>query len=337
MKSNQIRNIIFLLIILVAGYLVYTQKTKTVDKLEDHPLMKDRDFAYKNIDEINIIAIKRPNYPLIVLNRKGDDWVINQKFAANTPTVNHTLQVLKKMQMKYIPPASMKETIAADIKKNGIEVKLFTDSITLVKHYFVGTEFGDGSDTPVLMKGAEQAFMMYLPGLDGSIRRRLNFNMNDWRSKVIISENPDLIKKVMVVYPRDESSNFTAVRYNENFKLFDFQNKEIPNKTPNQNTIAAYLDFFKEIIGESNETENIERPRIVKGIPFAIIKITTDDNLEKEYKFFSLLDLTSEQQITSPKNMSIDNKYFGTTPDNNFILLQHKVVGKLFQPIWYFF
>ena len=319
----------------IAAYLLIKKPHSELNT--NDPYLKEREFAYKDFENINYISLKRPEYPILVFKKTGRKWIINNKWEANEQTMNGLIQVLSKMEMKYVPPKSMLKTISEDIKKNGIEVKLYSDSVKLERHYFVGSEFGDGTDTPVLMANGKQPFMMSLKGLDGSIRRRMNFNLPEWRTKVIFQEVPEKLKKISVEYPQDPTSGFTLLRFNNDFKVFDHAGKEVLIKNPNANTISAYFDFYNNISGESNETENPERKNIVKQPVFALIKLVSVDNIERKYSFYSALDMVSESKTQSPNSIDPDNRFFVTTYDNNFVMGQQRVLGKLFQSIWYFF
>jgi hypothetical protein len=222
-----------------------------------------------------------------------------------------------------------------DIQKNGLEVKLYQGQ-EKVRHYSVGTEFGDGSDTPFLMNGEEQPYMMYLPGFDGSVRRRMNFNMAEWRSKIVFEENPDMIKSLEVNYLQDKKSSFTITRFNEGFKIINGEGK-LDSRTVNNNTVSAYLDFYREIYAEYNDTDNPERPNILKTQRFCIITIIYKDNTQRIFDFYSYGDLLGDFVTTSPSDINPDNKFFVLSPEKELFLLQQRVVGKVLQPIWFFF
>jgi hypothetical protein len=336
MTKNLILGILASVLLGIAAILYFKNNDQSKDNFVD-PYLEKANFAYEKIDEIATIYIKRPNYPLLVFKKPSGKWVINDRFPANDETMVHLLAVLQRMKVKYIPPTSMNQTLQDDIKKNGIEVKLFKEDNSLVKHYFVGTDFGGGTDTPVMNSGDNQPFMMQLAGLEGTIRNRLNFGLAEWRTKTVFEENADEIKKIKVDYPQDEKSGFTLLRFNDNFKVLDFQGNELVDKTANQNTIGAYFDFFTNIRGESNETENSNRNAIIKNKPFAVIKIVSSDNLERKYEFIPALDLLTDTRTVSPNDVNPDNKYFVTTYNNNFLLVQHRIAGKFLKPIWYFF
>ncbi|HMP29197.1 MAG TPA: hypothetical protein PKD85_06340, partial [Saprospiraceae bacterium] len=150
-------------------------------------------------------------------------------------------------------------------------------------------------------------------------------------------ENVTKIKKITVEYPQEPQYGFTLLRYNDQYKVLDYENKEITIKKPNQKIIESYFDFYTSVRGESNETENPERKVIEARPKFAIIKIVSDDNIERRYRFYAVLDMISEIKTTSPNKIDPDSRFFITTYDQNFILGQQAVIGKLFQSVWYFF
>ena len=334
-RSSKILIIVFVLLSLITGYFVINQK-KSEDPVFVDPLLKDRDFAVQNMDEIERIAIKRKKYPPLIFSKMEGKWVINDRYKVNEETMPHLLAVLKGVKMKYIPPVNMQKTIIKDIAQNGIEVMLYNGEKEVVKHYFVGSEFGDGSDTPFLMKGSAQPFMMFLPGLDGSVRRRLNYNIGEWKSKIVFEEEVDKIKKIEMNYPQDRTSGFTITKYNDGYKILNADN-EVTNRTPNQNTMAAYFDFFSYIRGESNESDNPERKRIVASPVFCKLSIVYTDNTTKSFTFYSMGDLTGDFVTKSPGNVHVDNKFFIEMPDGELLLAQYRVLNKIMKPFWYFF
>jgi hypothetical protein len=335
-NKNSLLLLLFLVVSAIAYFMVNRQPKDMLEQIDD-PYKIQRDFAYPEFEKINYIYLKRPKYPLLVFRRKGNEWIINKRYPASEETMTAFINVLKRMELKYIPPNSMLQTIQDDIKKNGIEVKLYSDSVTLEKHYFVGSEFGDGTDTPVILAKGKQPFMMQLKGLDGSIRRRMNFDLQEWRSKVIFNENVSKIKKITVEYPQEPQSGFTLLKFNDEYKVLDYENKEITIKKPNQKTIEAYFDFYTNVRGESNETENPERKLIESKPKFAIIKIVSVDNLERRYYFTAMMDMVTDVKTTSPNRIDPDSRFFVSTYDKNFVLGQQRVIGKLFQSVWYFF
>jgi hypothetical protein len=335
-NKNTTLGLLLLILSALASYLIWKNRASETTNYVD-PYLEKANFAYPQIQDISHISIKRPDYPLLVFRKMGNDWIINDRYLANDETMPHLLAVLQRMSVKFIPPESMKSTILKDIRKNGIEVKLYKDQNQIIRHYYVGTDFGGGKDTPVLMAGGDQPFMLQLAGLDGSIRNRLNFGLAEWRSKIVFRENTSEIKKIKVEYPQDPKSGFTIMRFNDRFKILDNNGSEIKNKVPNQNTLSAYFDFFADIRGESNETENPQRSNISSRPKFAVIKIVSSDNLERSYSFTSAIDLMSDIKTISPNDLHPDNKYFVATPDNNFILVQQRIAGKILKSIWYFF
>lgn len=319
----------------IASVFIFTNKevnqTASID-----PLIKDRDFGYKDIEKLTTIVINRKKYPLLVFKKEGNSaWILNDKFPVNEATMPHLLATLKGLKMKYIPPKSMLETIKKDLEMDGIEVKLFVGN-DLVKHYTIGTEFGDGSDTPFVMMGSNQPFMMQLPGLNGSVRRRFIFDIDDWKSKTIFKEDPAMIKKITVAYPNDVNSGFSLIHQTDDFSILD-ANGKAPDRKMNKNTISSYFDFFTELVGESNESENPERKNILKREPFCVITIVMEDNSLKEYVMHSMSNILGDHIVTGPRDIHPDNKYFVLMPNQQLILAQQRVIGKVIRPYWYFF
>ena len=334
---KNIKTILLILLIVTAGVAAYylSKGTSKSKELESTTLTADRGFSFYEIEKITTISLKRKDYPELVFTKKGNEWLINNKFRANMETMKYFITVLKGVTMKYIPPNSMVENLKNDINKNGIVVKLYQGD-EKVRHYSVGTEFGDGSDTPYMMEGGDQPYMMYLPGFDGSVRRRMSFNMAEWRSKIVFEEDPEMIKSLEVNYLQDKKSSFTITRFNDGFKITNGAGQLDP-RTVNNNTVGAYLDFYRDIRAEYNDTDNAERPNILKNQRFCTITIIYKDNNQRSFDFYSYGDLLGDFVTTSPSDINPDNKFFVLSPEKELFLLQQRVVGKILRPIWFFF
>lgn len=335
MKNNKVILIVALIVSAAIAFYFLSKGTSKTKELESTMVTADRGFSFKEIDKITTISLKRKDYPELVFTKKGDEWIINNKFRANLESMKYLLTVLKGVTLKYIPPNSMVPTLKKDIEKNGIVVKLYQGE-EKVRQYSVGTEFGDGSDTPYLMEGEDQPYMMYLPGFDGSVRRRMSFKMAEWRSKIVFEENPDMIKSLEVNYLQDKKSSFTITRFNDGFKITNGEGKLDP-RTVNNNTVSAYLDFYRAISAEYNDTDNPERPNILNKQIFCTITIIYKDNTQRSFDFYSYGDLLGDFETISPSDINPDNKFFVLSPEKELFLLQQRVVGKVLQPIWFFF
>lgn len=297
----------------------------------------DREFAYANIEEIHTIEMDRPKYPKQIFTRKGIGWILNDKYDVNDGVFNNFLIVLKKISIDYIPTKAATEVILNDNKSNGIKISLYDKSGKKVRSYTVGTETANGLGTPFVMEGSRQPYIMVLPGLEGSVRRRMTFDINEWKNKDIFHEKAEDLQSFEISYPKDKNSSFKIVHNNNGYEVVNPDVPSAPRRPTNQKTVSFYLDNLKKIEGEYNDENNSNKPEILKFSPFCIVKINYKNGQRKVLNFISYMDLSNGGETTSPNQIHEDNKFFISTSEGQFLLCQYRVLKYVLKPNMYFY
>lgn len=336
MKLNSTSILAFVLIILaVTAFFLYKKNGNSKEMESKGFAPSESQFAIPDLESIATISINRALYPELVFKRHSTGWKINNRFEANDVTMNYFLAVVKGVSMKYIPPKSAYDNLMADFKKNGIVLQFFDVNGKKLKQYTVGTELGDGSDTPFIMEGANQPYIVHLPGMDGSVRRRMNHNIDEWKSIIIAQEDPNSISKLKVTYPLDTPSSFTIIKKDDGYQLISATGKDLTDLA-NQNTIRSYLDGFAEVLGESNESGSGRKDEIIAQPLFAKIEIKRSNGEHKILEFYSFIDMSRGEHTTSPNQVNPDNKFFVNIDKSDFILGQYRVLQKIIKAEWFF-
>ena len=331
MKKNGILIILFILLAVIAYYLV-NQKGNT--KYSD--LTKDRLFKVEDMSTVGKISLKHQKYPTIVFNKDGNVWRMNNGSEVSEFTFNDFLSLLNKVDINYIPAKAMSEAIIKDLPKNGIDIKIWNTDGELIRDYIVGSEMADASGTPFMVRGASQPYVMRIPGFVGSIRTRLVKEMNEWESKDIYTYKSENIESVDVLYHRDQEASFKIQKDGEDYLVLEYNSSE-PIETPNQKTVKAYLDRYSYIIAEYNDSENPEKENIKSHPIFATITVRLKSGEESKIDFYSYTDIAANTVTKSPKDIHPSNKFFADMSNGEFMLVQQRVIWPIFRTYKYFF
>lgn len=314
-----------LAVLIIGSGLLYWMKGSPEELGMD---VSDRRFRIDNIDEVGAFSIERVNYPKIVFTRKPDGWYLNNGRKAREEAPAYILNTMKGLTLKYIPNRAGSEVIKKSLAKTGIKVQFFDRKSKLMKSFFIGTEMGDGSGTAFLMEGAEQPYVLFVQGASFSIRTRFLYGMNEYESKDIFVEKANDIEMVEIKYPYDKPSSFTLKK-----KLLGWEitNPYTGTKLPklNEKLIEPYLGGFANIVAEYNDGNNPNREMILRQPIFCEITVLKKDGTKKHVTAYSLANIEFKQNKYSPKEVGEDTRFEVLTDNNEFMLIQHRVIGKV--------
>jgi len=164
MKKTVVLLILFLAIGGFTFYLTSKKDTKTT------LLTEARNFAVEDINQVHKIFIADRNGKNITLERKKGYWQLNGKHRANPNAVGTLLNTIQKLKIKYTPPRTAIKNIINDIATNNIKVEIYNQNGEKLKSYYVGGVTNDELGTHMIKEDAEEPFVTYVPGFEGSLR-----------------------------------------------------------------------------------------------------------------------------------------------------------------------
>jgi hypothetical protein len=256
-----------------------------------------------------------------------------------TSAINNLLETVEKIQILYIAPDAAKENIMRDITRNGVLARFFDKNGKKILGYQVGTSSADGQGTNIIMEESDQPYVVHIPIWEGHLLPRYMTKEEDWRDRAVFASEFENIKSVSIDYPKQQKFSFKLEK-DENGKYS--VNPLNPTTTrmrgmPNQSNIKRYLGHFKRLEAEAIKNSYDRRLEITQQLPFAVVKMTLDNGKETEVKYFPIPEThTGSSNPASPSNPVTTQKYFATMNDD-FLLVQQVVFGKIFQNYESFF
>ncbi len=300
----------------------------------------DRDFAIENTASIGkVFMVRKTDGAVITLERRGKDWYVTNAidggtyYKANPNVVENLLEAMSGIRLKYIPPRAALDHIVKDLATRSIKVQVFDRNGQLMKTWYVGGAPPDERGTYMIMEGAEQPYVMELPGLGGSVRGRYDiFKLDRWRDKTVLAFDPDRIEYVSIDYPKQRSKSFELKREGSRWAL-DPLYPTTPRRPgpPDEKEIRTFLAGFRQVYGETFLNEWDGRDSIRQILPFAQITVR-DDAREK------VVTLWPIQRFVSDQDLPVVEKYHADIrPEGDFMIVQHRLIAKILWAYDFFF
>jgi hypothetical protein len=333
LKKNIMKRLILLLLVLgISGGTAYYLNQKNKYLKYSSGVTPDRDFAIKTLDGITNIVLTHKKLQPIQFQRKGNTWIINNKYEANASVVRNMTDVLTRMELRFTPAKAANATVRKDIANSGIKVQIYADDDKPFKTYYIATDTKDNDGTFMMMEGAEQAYVMYLPGLGQGFRSRFEQPLASYRDIYIYKEDKQNIKSITIRYPKNDASSFIM----ENLGEKQVVKSPLPNVAPPRpeiNRIVGnkFISNFSSL-GAEGLMENFEKKdSLLKTIPFATVEVVRKDGTTSKNTFYVYDEfLEGGSPSRSPIDMPKIGRYFLHTQNGDLYVCQNHVFKKIF-------
>lgn len=324
----------FLLLILVlalgAATFIYFQRGDDKTTLAG----ADRRFAVKNTDDIYKIFIADRQGNQTTLERKDGYWLYNGRWRARPTAIANLLQTIRGVEMKFKPPRAAEKNMVASLAAEGIKVEIYDRKNKLLKSYYVGGATPDETGTFMILAGAEQPYVTYLPGSQSNLRYRYNLKEDDWRDRSVFAYDPERITAVSVEYPQQQNKSFKLERQGAKWSVMPFHEFAPASRRPYRERSAdTYVIGFESLVAEAFENKLPERDSISFLVPFAIVKVTDDQEQVSEVRFHPVFNGGIYQDPKTGAYTSrsdVERYYANAVNSGDFFLVQHRVFQKIF-------
>lgn len=301
----------------------------------------DRKFAVKETEKIQKIFLADREGNTTTLERKGESWVYNGKWPVRPSAIKNLLEAIRNVEMMYKPSLAAVPNMVKSLAAEGIKVEIYDRQNQLMKSYYVGGATADETGAYMIIEGAEQPYVTYIPGWTGNIRYRYSLVGEDWRDRTVMSFLPEAIQKVSVEYPKQQNQSFILEKNAGNFEVKPFYELTPVIRKPYRNRSAeSYLTGFEQLGAEAFETKNPGKDSIAQLVPFAIVKVTDTNGKSIEARFHPIFVDKTYQDVNTGKYLNSPpvERYYAYLPESgDFFLVQDRVFQKIFRPYAFFF
>ncbi len=297
----------------------------------------DRHFKVENPEDVYKIFIADRQGETVLLERKPGYWLYNGKYKARPNAIANLLDAITRVDIKYKPPQAAVKNMITDLAANGLKVEIYNKNGKRLKAYYIGGSTSDERGTHMIMEGAQQPYVAYLPGWEGNLRFRYNLRGDDWRDKTIFAYQQSDIQSVTVEYPKQRNQSFRIERKGDDFEVKPFYaTTPVINRPLDLSKVEAYLEGFKSLGAEAFENRNPRRDSVQRLIPFSIISVTDKNGNTTVARLFPIIPAHNSAIAPLP-GANVVERYFLDWNREDFMLIQHQVFSKVLREYEFFF
>lgn len=306
---------------------------------------EDYNLYIEDVNQIEKIFIADRKGETREVERNGDHWVYKGKRRVRATSIQTMLETLQRQRMKFIPPRAAVNTAVKAIAARGLKVEIYGKNDVLLKAFYVGGVTQDESGTYMIREGSEQPVVMHIPSWSGNLRGRYWGREVGWYDRVLFGYEKKDIKKLSIEYPRQKNKSFILENNDGKYDIKPFY-KVTPVITSSykQSSADEFLDGFKSLSAEAFRNEFSKRDSISKLVPFSIVTITDQSDQEYTVRFHPQdvkKGITNAVDVRKGLNTvgkdGYIERYFADCSNDDFMLVQHFVFGKIFWSYQAFF
>ena len=355
-KNNKLTIVIVAILVVVAGVLIWNNRYLSTVRGEA------ADFQVWDTSTVTRLYLADRNDHESLLERQPDNtWMLNGTYKAHSKQVQALLSTLYKVRIKMPVSRASHDNIVKQLAVNSTKVEVYQivprinlfNRIKLFPHekrtkvFYVGDATKDSSGTFMLREGADQAYIVYIPGFRGFITTRFTAQPDDWRDHGIFSASLADIQSVSVEFNREPQSSFLV----ENTGRHQYTMKRLAD-----NSLVAFdtmkvinlLSSFGDLRFESLLNNLVPQERIdsITQSPYLqrITLITKDGKTTQLTTFEKLVTNTSILEIEglvdeegNPLDPIDHDRVYGLINDGkDFVLIQYYVFDKVLNPAEYY-
>ncbi|MEJ2595388.1 MAG: DUF4340 domain-containing protein [bacterium] len=346
MKRNRIIIATILVLIVAVIAILAGNRYSTLTERESN-------FAVEDTASVVGIFIADKNDNEIMLERKDHGWLLNGKFETNTRMVDMLLGTLKKIKVRSPVSLASHNNVIRRMAAIGKKVEIYQmvyrinlfDRIKLFKHkkrtrvFYVGDATQDNLGTYMLMEGAENPYIVYLPSFRGFISTRFTPRPDDWKSHVIFNKRLTDIQSVTVKFTREPENSFKveSAGISGDFDLYKLSGRE---KVASYDTLKLlnFLTSFRDLRYESrlnNSMSPVRIDSIIHSPTLFEIDLTTQGGDTIHVSMFEKKAATEKEtnMLISQIPVDFDRMYGLINEGEDFVLLQYYVFDKVLYPL----
>ncbi|NUO00694.1 MAG: DUF4340 domain-containing protein, partial [Saprospiraceae bacterium] len=264
------------------------------------------------------------------LERKGKHWIYNEKYKAKPNAIENLLRAIYRVEMKYKPPVNAVKNMVRSLATEGLKVEMYNAQNQLIKSYYIGGSTSDERGTYMMLEGAEQPYVTYIPSWEGNLRFRFNLQGDDWRDKSIFSAEPEEITYVGIEYHKQREKSFKIVKDGNAYQVKPFHSITPEIQSPlRPGAVESYLIGYQSVQAEAFENLYQHRDSISSQLPFCTITVQQRDGTERVAKLHPIFKSRLYDEKTGKYGPLAEAERYYADCEGDFLMVQHLVIKKI--------
>lgn len=347
MKKNRLLFILALLLVIIAVLFTVNQRYTTLDDAESG-------FAVQDTAKVTKIFMVDKNNRSVKLDRNEDgSWTLNDKFTAHAYNIYMLLGTIRELTVRYPVPLVARDNVVTRLATIAKKVEVYQevyrinlfDRIKLFPHeklvrtYYVGDATQDNMGTYMIMEGAEQPYVVFLPRLRGFVYSRYSTDEDDWRDHTIFRTPLQDFESVKVEFLEEPEESFIIESDNNGnlalTTLIDNRQKAYDTLRLMQ-FVTSFRDIrFESVLNNKLEPEYIDS--IASGPGAHIITLKEKDGDEFRVRTFRKGGFSQlyDNEGAALEPFDLDRLYAFVNDEKDFVLIQYFVFDKVLRTASY--
>lgn len=347
MKKNRSLFIIALILVIIGVLFIVNQRYTTLDDAESG-------FAISDTSNVTKIFMADKNNRSVTLSKEAvGQWVINGDHLAHNYNIGMILKTLKELTVRYPVPLAARDNVIKRLASIARKVEVYQmeyrinlfDKIKLFPHekltrtYYVGDATPDNMGTFILMEGAEQPYVVFMPSLRGFVYTRYSTDEDDWRDQTIFQTPLQDIASVEIEFKEHPEESFRV----ESDRLGNLSMTRLVDNQPLPFDTLRMLQFvtsFKDVRYESVLNNKLDAAYIdsIASLPIAHIitlkETDGDEFIVRTYRKGGFSELY-DNDGAALEPFDLDRLYAFINDDKDFVLIQYFVFDKVLRTASY--
>jgi hypothetical protein len=346
MKKNTLLFILTLVVVIIGVLLIINNRYTTLNNAESG-------FAIEDTASVTrVFMVDKNNNSVELIKQSTGRWLIDNEHLAQNYNVIMLLGTMKNLTVRYPVPLAARDNVVRRMASIARKVEIYQEvyrinlfgQIKLFPHekltrtYYVGDATQDNMGTYMLMEGASQPYVVFLPRLRGFIYSRFSTNIDDWRDHTIFKTPIQDFESVKVEFMEEpEESYIVKTDEKGDFKMTSLNGEPIQYDTLR---LLQFVSSFKDIRYESILNNKLE-PEYVDSVtsqPVAhIITLKEQDGDEfvvQTYRKGGFSELYNEDGVAL-EPFDLDRLYAYINEGEDFVLIQYFVFDKVLRTASY--
>lgn len=346
MKKNKFTIILAIILIAIAALLIWNNRYLTTLRGDSADFM-----VWDTASVTKVYLADRRNHESL-LERHEDGWSLNKDYRVHAKKIDQLMYTLYRVRIKMPVSVASHDNIIAQMAINSTKVEVYQNvprinlfnKIKLFYHekctkvFYVGDATKDSSGTFMLKEGADQAYIVYIPGFRGYITTRFSANPDDWRDHVIFHESLTDIQSVTVEFNKDPMLGFRVDNTGRHqYKLTRLADqKELPFDTLK---VINLLSSFSDLRFESLLNNGMSQQRFdsITHSPWLhqITLVDKENNAVTMKTFNKKVESVFDVPESEYKD-DLDRMYGLVNNGRDLVLIQYYIFDKVLKDITYY-
>ena len=346
MKKNKFAIILAIVLIAIAIILVCNNRYLTTLRGES------ADFMVWDTASITKVYIADRMDHETLLERQGNGWILNNEFKAHPKKIDQLMYTLYRVRIRMPVSRSSHDNIIAQMASNSTKVEIYQVVPTInlfnkiklfykekcTKVFYVGEATKDSSGTFMLREGADQAYIVNIPGFRGYISTRFSADPDEWRDHTIFHESLANIQSVTVEFCQEPERSFRV----DNIGKHQYQLTGLTDNTPVPydtlkviNLLASFGDLRFETL--MNNLLTPSRLDSIKNTPVIHqITLVNKDGEVSSIKTFRKKVSANNAIPYEERSIDLDHMFALINDDHDMVLIQNYVFDKVLKDFDYY-